>query len=433
MLYRLGEIDRAMVELEVAGRHTDSTAPWVSLATVVPGSPTASPERILEVRRDCARRLMQAERRLPARPEVRRDAGPLLRIGYVSSWFHAANYMKPVWGLIRHHDRSAFEIHLFSDSPLPEPAPAALCPEDRVHLTKHLDNRQLARRIATLGIDVLVDLNAYSTPARLPLWLAPPAPVTVGWFNGFAPSGLPGFDHLVGDDAVIHQGDEAWFTETLLRLPLSYLTWEVPHPVPPVRPPPCVREGGFTFGSLVSQYKITPGVLDAWGRILRDAPTARLLLANASLKSPHNQAWLKERLAERSVREEQLILRGGAEHLDYLRNYDDIDVALDAFPYNGGTTTMEAVWQGVPVLTFSGDRWASRTSCSILRDTHLGEFVAADVDGYVAKAIALASDPAVGECLLPMRMQMRERLATSRACDTAELAREMEVLYRRIG
>lgn len=431
-LYRLGEIDSAIAELELASRCTDSMAPWLSLASVGPGSPTASPGRILEVRRACAGRLALAERCLHARPEVRRDAGSPLRIGYVSSWFHAANYMKPVWGLIRHHDRSAFEFHLFSDSPLPKPAPEPLRPEDHVHLTKHLDNRQLARRIAALGIDILVDLNAFSTPARLPLWLAPPAPVTVGWFNSFATSGLAGFDYLIGDDAVIHPGDEAWFSERLLRLPLSYLAWEVQHPVPPVQSPPCLREGRFTFGSLVSQYKITPGVLDTWACILREAPAARLLLANASLKSPHNQAWLKERFAARGVGDERLVLRGGAEHLDFLRNYDEIDVALDAFPYNGGTTTMEAVWQGVPVLTFSGDRWASRTSCSILHDTHLGEFVAADLDGYTARAVALANDPAIGGRLASLRETMRERLADSRACATAELAREMEVLYRRV-
>lgn len=432
VLYRLGEIDRAIAELGAAGRHTDSTAPWLSLAAVVPGSPATTPEQILEIRRACAGRLARVERRLHSRPEARRDAGATLRIGYLSSWFHAANYMKPVWGLIRHHDRSAFEIHLLSDSPLPKPTPEALRAEDRVHLTKHLDNRQLARRIASLGIDILVDLNAFSTPARLPLWLAPPAPVTVGWFNSFATSALPGFDYLVGDDAVIRPGEEAFFTERLLRLPLSYLAWEVPHPVPPVQPPPCLRDGGFTFGSLMSQYKITPGVLDTWAGILREAAAARLLLANALLKSPHNQAWLKARFAERGVGAERLILRGPAEHLEFLRNYDDIDVALDAFPYNGGTTTMEAVWQGVPVLTFAGDRWASRTSCSLLRDTHLGEFVAADVEDYAGRAVALANDPAIGGRLAPLRAEMRERLAASRACDTTELARAMEALYRRI-
>jgi len=120
---------------------------------------------------------------------------------------------------------------------------------------------------------------------------------------------------------------------------------------------------------------------------------------------------------------------GQADHFDFLRTYDDIDVALDTFPYGGGTTTMEAIWQGVPVVTFHGDRWASRQTASILRAAGLGEFVAADLDGYVALAVALAAQP---ERVTRVRREMRERVRASDACNGERLARDMEALYRRM-
>ncbi len=225
--------------------------------------------------------------------------------------------------------------------------------------------------IRASGVQILVDLSAYSVPQRLPLFTQHVAPVTIAWFNAFATSGLPGFDYIVGDERVVYDGEERFFTEKILRLPMSYLTFEVTHAAPPIVPPPCLQNRYLTFGSLVSQYKITPPVLDAWAEILRRTDGTRLLLANTALRSIHNRSYVLERFTERGVDAERLILEGPAEHFAYLEKYNRIDVALDAFPYNGGTTTMEAIWQGVPVLTFAGDRWASRTSQSLLHETPL--------------------------------------------------------------
>jgi len=180
----------------------------------------------------------------------------------------------------------------------------------------------------------------------------------------------------------------------------------------------------------VTQYKITAPVLDAWSAILRAAPHARLLLANAALQSPCNREYVREAFARRGVGPGQIELRGPAEHLKFLGYYDEIDLALDAFPYNGGTTTMEALWQGVPVLALDGDRWAARTSQTLLRRCPLGEFVAADVAGYVAAAVRWAGDPAAPMRLRDLRRGMRAMLLQSSACDTAALARGMETLYR---
>jgi predicted O-linked N-acetylglucosamine transferase (SPINDLY family) len=155
-------------------------------------------------------------------------------------------------------------------------------------------------------------------------------------------------------------------------------------------------------------------------------------VANAALKSIWNREYLSDQFARRGVDRGRLALQGPADHFAFLEYYDRIDVALDAFPYNGGTTTMEAIWQGVPVLTFDGDRWASRTSQSLLRRTHLAEFVTKDIPSMIDFAIRLAHDPAAPARLNEMRRQMRERLQESSACDTRALAKNMERLYHTV-
>jgi predicted O-linked N-acetylglucosamine transferase (SPINDLY family) len=170
--------------------------------------------------------------------------------------------------------------------------------------------------------------------------------------------------------------------------------------------------------------------LDIWTRILRSAPSSRLLIRAPTLAEPSNRDHLRARLANRGVAGERVDLEGGAAHFDFLQSYDRIDIALDTFPYNGGTTTTEALWQGVPVLAYIGDRWAARTSASLLRAAGLDDWVASDQDDLVAKASALARDPATPARLAALRAGMRARLAASAACDTAGLCLALEQIYR---
>lgn len=430
-LFKLGEIDEAVEHLEAAARASGEAVAWTALASVVPGAPGTSADGILALRRDFADWLAASPLAAHAKPPTPRHrmAGERIRIGYVSSWFTGANYMKPVWALINNHDRSRLQVHLFSDSP-PDAELVGYDPDpdDRLHSTGDLDNTQLAEIISGQGIDVLIDLNAYSTPRRLGLFTAPPAPVTAGWFNMYATSGLPGFHYIIGDDEVVKPGEDAHYSETVLRLPMSYLTFITAHRTPPVVDPPCLANGHITFGSLITQYKMTGQVIAAWANILNDAPTARLFLANRAMEQTENRNWLAGRFAEHGVDPDRIDIAGGAPHYEYLKNYDRMDFALDAFPYNGGTTTMEAIWQGVPVLTFDGDRWASRTSQTLLKRTHLGGYVAESCQAMVAQAIRLASDPGTPAELQRLRHAMRGELEHAPVCDAPALARAMEEL-----
>lgn len=435
-LFSLGDVDGAVARMEPVARSTGSLPSWLALATMIPGCTGASLGKIRRIREEFAARLRAsvAPAEIALRPAYRARQDAPLRIGYLSAFFDQPNYMKPVWGLINQHDRRRFEIHLFSDAAL-SPAWPGYEPQplDQLHHSGEWDNATLAEAIRRNKIDVLVDLNGYSASRRLALFLGVPAPVNVAWFNMYATSGLPGFDYVVGDGEVAPPAEDHCFAEKVWRLPLSYLTFAVQQEAPPVVPPPCLTRGFFTFGSLAAQYKLTSATLDAWSAILLRVPKARLLLANHALAKEENCGYVVEQFAARGVEPACVDLRPPAEHLAYLRYYDEIDVALDTFPYNGGTTTMEAIWQGVPVLTVQGDRWAARTSQSILRRTHLSSFVTGSVVEMQHRAVELALDPHGPRRLRKIREITREQLRCSQACDTVALARAVEEFYSAVA
>ena len=400
------------------------------LALILPGDPTARPAEILATRRRFAESVA-----LPAdgwAPAPR--AGAKIRVGYLSSFFAKANYMKPVYALLAEHDPGRVEVELFHDGPeaaeLRQRTDATAV--EVVHEVKGMPNPDLVDIIRGRQLDVLVDLNAYSAMHRLPIYTLRLARLTVGWFNHYATSGLPGIDVIVGDARTVDPSEESNYSERVVRLTHSYLSFRVDHPAPDVVPPPCLDRGAITFGSLCSQYKVTPQVLRAWCRLLQEAATARLILANRTLGSPDAAGYVRGAFAEAGIADDRVELRGPAEHLAYLANYDDIDIALDTWPYNGGTSTTEALWQGVPVLSFSGDRWASRTSASLLADSPFCDFLCESEQAMVERAIRLAADPQTAPHLAGLRASARSALRQSPVCDAARLAGEMEQLYARL-
>ncbi|MGA1995482.1 MAG: tetratricopeptide repeat protein [Bryobacteraceae bacterium] len=430
-LFQTGQVDEALGEFEVAAEAGSGDISRAMAAVIVPGGPDATNATILAVRQDWARRVFPAVAK-DDRPQNAMVCPTKLRIGYLSSFFHRRNWMKPVWGAIHGHDRASFEIDLFSDAP-----EQAIGEEyrrsagDVFHDISGLSNEAAAATIEQSGVDVLVDLNGYSAMARLPVVAARPAPVVIGWFNLYATSGMEAYDWLVGDAVVVPAGEERFYCERIARVPGTYLAFEVGYPTPDATAPPCLASGGrLAFGSLASQYKITPEVLPAWSAILRQAPGSTLLIKNAGLEAEGMRRFVRARFEREGIGADRLVLEGPAEHDEFLQSYGRIDVALDPFPYNGGTTTAEALWQGVPVVCFRGDRWAARTSASIEMAAGLGEFVAADRAGYVALAVELARNPETPARLAELRRNMRDGLRASAACDTAGLARHLELIYR---
>jgi protein O-GlcNAc transferase len=431
-LFLLGRVDAAIAEFERAARLDPALAPLAhaSIASIIPGSAAANHAAVLEARRRWAAAEARAIPKPHSRP-VSRPSGGKLRLGYLSGFFGDRNWMKPVFALINRHDRRAFEIHLFSDG-APPGAESGYREQDSdiIHDLQGVPNEAAAGIIAGLALDILVDLNGYSLQPRLPLLMRRPAPKIVGWFNSFATSGIRAYDWLVGDAAVIRPAEEKHYGERIHRVSFTYLPFEVLYPVPEVAAPPCRTQGaGLTFGCLGSQYKLTDAVLGSWGRILRAAPAAKLFVKNGALEDASTREDLLRRLQSVGLEAERIRLEGRSEHFEFLAAYRHVDIALDTFPYNGGTTTTEALWQGVPVLAFDGDRWVARTSKSLLLAAGLGDWVMPDLTGWEQRAIALAADPETPVLLADLRAGMRARLAASPACDAEGFCREMERFY----
>jgi len=429
-LFQLGEVDGAIAQYQSAADGGDAEVRAVALAgiaCIAPGAPHQDNFNVMAARRRWIDWQARGIRRVTAAPP---EAGRKLRIGYLGAFFGARNWMKMYMGVINAHDRDRFEFHFLAD----DAAPSAACgytdhADDRIWELGGVPNAELARHIVEAGLDVLVDLNGYSYQRRLPVFLYRPARLQICWNGMYGTTGLRDIDWLVGDAAVIPPEEERYYSEPIFRVAGSYLAFSVFYPVPDVAPPPCLRAGHLTFGCFASAYKLTEPTIAAYAGILRDAPASRLLLRNRTLDEASNRAALLDRFARRGIDADRLTLEGGAEHFDFLRGYDRVDVALDAFPYNGGTTTAEALWQGVPMLTCNGDRWAGRTSRSILLAAGLDDYVAADAAGFADAAIRLARAADTPRQLAALRDGMRARVAASPACDTTGLCRALERLY----
>ncbi len=443
-LFQLGEIDLAVSLLrdcwelaELAEKSEISVLCLQAIAVAIPGAMSADNAAILAARRKWTRTLESVPRTVATFRDRDRTPDRPLTIGYISSFFDSENWMKPVWGLINQHDREQFRVRIFSFGPVPGgdgtgAATTAFRPHDsdRIFDVANLDHERTAALIADEQVDVLIDLNGYSDPQRLNLLLMRPAPVIVGWFNMYATTALSCFDYLIGDRHVVLPEEERHYSERIVRVPGSYLTFDVGYPVPEVSPPPCLATGEITFGSLCSRYKFTPEVIGAWSEILKRCPKSRLVLRNGGLEQPPEREHLHRQFAAHGINPERVQLLGRAPHFEFLETYAQFDIALDTFPYNGGTTTTEAIWQGVPVVTDAGRTWASRTSATLLREGGLGDWVANDLQGYVELAARWGNDPDAPRRLAELRTNMRERLRASSVCDTAAFARAMESLYR---
>ncbi|MFZ3329929.1 MAG: tetratricopeptide repeat protein [Candidatus Acidiferrales bacterium] len=439
-LFYMGHVDEAIRECRAVaqGRDTESRRQALGeIAKIVPESPSLGNAEILKARVAWAKAEAKIERpamKWRSREHARADsAGRKIRVGYVSAFFGSRNWMKPVWGVINEHERSRFEIVLFADREKPSlESGYRQHPADGLEDITGLTNEAAAKRIARAGIDVLVDLNWYSFASRLGMFMRKPAPVVCGWFGMYATTGVRAFDYIVADESALLRAEERFCTEHVLRVSGSYLAFRVLYPVPDVVAPPCVATGAITFGCFAPQYKITDEMIATWSRILSAVPTSRLILKDNCLDEESNRSAVFGRFAQFGVPQGRVTLEPPAEHYEFLKAYARVDIALDTFPYNGATTTTEALWQGVAVLTFNGDRWVSRTSRSLLRAAGLAEWVLGSRKGYVERAIELAKSPETPGKLAALRKVLREKVARSAACDTKALCAELEQHYKKI-
>jgi predicted O-linked N-acetylglucosamine transferase (SPINDLY family) len=287
-----------------------------------------------------------------------------------------------------------------------------------------LSNEAVDAAIRNDEIDILVDLAGHTTGNRLMVFAGKPAPVQCTWLGYFGTTGLSEIDYILADRFVIPPGDDVFYSEKVWRLPNSYLCF-----TPPSEPAasPHARHDLVTFGCFNNVLKITEPVIAAWSTILANVPNSRLLLKTKQLDDAAVASALVEQFAARGIGRERIECTGGAPRAAFLAAYNDVDIALDPFPFCGGTTTVEALWMGVPVISLRGDRFSSRVGDSILMTCGMPELVAGSTHDYIDVAASLSGDR---PRLAALRATVRDRLLASSLCDAKSFARDLEAAFR---
>ena len=357
-----------------------------------------------------------------------RDPHRRLRIGYVSADFryHPVGYF--LSSVLSAHDHAVTEIYCYSNQVTDDDMTVRLraCADQwrSISSVPDIDAAALIRRDA---IDILVDLSGHTAGNRLTMFALRPAPVQVSWLGYFGTTGLSSIDYILADRFIVPEGEQKYFTEAVWHLPGSYLCY-APHDFDVrVALPPALNDGNVTFGCFNNRAKITANTVSIWASILRRLDGSRLFLKNKSLADTVVGETLVAQFAAHGIAPDRLILEGHSPLAEALEAYNRVDIALDPFPFGGGTTTAQTIWMGVPVVTLRGDRWVGRMSESILSAVGLPELVAANEIEYVEIALRLAADlPGLAE----RRSALRSLVEGSAFCNGVGFTRQLEAAFR---
>jgi protein O-GlcNAc transferase len=387
-----------------------------------------SPLDLCEAHREWARRYAPPT---PRKPHANsRDAERRLRIGLVSADFRQHPVAFFATPLLEAHDEEHYDILCYSA------ANKSDAWTERIRNAANgwcdvsgMSDLELAERMECDEIDIAVDLTGHTAGSRLLAFARKPAPVALSWLGYFNTTGMEAMDYLLVDPILAPPDEQAPFAEQPLRLEGCYLAYAGPDYAPEVSPLPAASRGHITFGCFNTLSKVTDDVVNLWARLLHRVPLSRLVLKNPILDDGHSRRLYWEAFAKAGIHRHRVDLLGSSPHRDMLAAYSHIDIALDPFPYNGGTTTCEALWMGVPVITQAGDRFVSRVGATILTNAGFPAWVTHSPEKYIEQAAALAADT---EALARTRLRLRDTVRRSTLGNTTQFTRRWEHALRMV-
>ena len=347
-----------------------------------------------------------------------------LRIGLVSGDFHNHPVGFFLEGLLAQFNSSSLELYAYPTKLLEDELTTRIKPYFSYWsplLGK--SDQEAAQLIHNDKIHILIDLSGHTANNRLPIFAWKPAPIQVSWLGYWASSGVPEMDYILGDPFVTPNNEAAHFIEKIWQLPESYLCFTKPNVALEVMPLPALSAGVITFGCFNKLVKMTDEVVSLRSKILNIIPGSKLFLKNDQLQYASERNKVLSRFAAHGIGADQLILEGPSPRAEYLASYNRVDIALSPYPYGGGTTSAEGLWMGVPVLTKRGDYFLSHLGESIAHNTGLSDWIAADEDEYIAKAVQFSSDL---DGLMKLRAGLREQVLASPLFDAPRFARHFE-------
>lgn len=361
------------------------------------------------------------------------EAGRCLKIGFVSGDFcqhPVGQFIEHVLAALRSAHAGRLELHAYHAQHYTDELTGRLKPLFKGwRMVAGMSDAVLAEQIHRDGIDILVDLSGHTSHNRLPVFAWKPAPVQMTWLGYLATTGVPGMDYLLADGQVLPAAAEAAFTEQIVRMPKSYVCFTPPLQEAPVAALPAVAQGGITFGSFNNLNKLNDEVLALWARILAAVPESRLLLKARQLADEAVRSRLTGFFETRGVSADRLLLLGHVARDAHLATYGQVDIGLDPFPYPGITTTVEALWMGVPVVSLAGTTFMARQGVGLLTHAGLEDWLADSAEAYVATAVRHAADI---EGLARLRAGLRSRLQASPVFDQHAFADDFEAMLRQL-
>ena len=395
---------------------------------ILSSASSASAADILSVARALDEQIFRPLLRPPDFAARNRDPGRRLRIGWLSSDLRQHPVAAFVLPFLQHLDREALETVIYYNFSEEDAVTRQIKPHaDRWREVAGIGDDTLAELIAGDEIDILVDLNGYTDGGRTSTLARKPAPIQASWLGFPGTSGMTAMDYLfIPPDPVLEKGD--WCSETPWPLPDCYgVRGDISDAA--IEPGlPCERrQAPFTFACLNHFRKASEKTIESWSRILVRLPEARLILVAIGGKDDATIRYFTSRFERHGVDPRQLTFRGYAPRQQYFESYNDIDLGLDPFPFNGGTTGYDSIWMGVPFVTWPGEHLCARMGKAILENVGLRELVATSADDYVDIAVRLARDR---EHLKTLRAGLRERMSASPLLDAPRMARNLQSAFR---
>lgn len=358
------------------------------------------------------------------------DPDRKIRVGYISPNFRrhsVAYFFEP---LLEGHNRNQVEIFGYSNSKTSDEFTERMRPQfDTFRDIYKLEDKQVAEMILADKIDILVDLAGHTKDNGLGVMATKPAPIQVTWMGYPNTTGMPQVDYRITDQLADPPELHGYYTEKQVCLPDGFLCYRPPDFAPPLSPCPYTKNGYITFGSFNMNAKVNLEVMALWAKVLKQTPDSHLLLKLRGGEREQLQNLYHRYFEKLGIKPDRIEICGRKNAVEHLMMYRQVDIALDPFPYNGTTTSCEAMWMGVPVIAMLGNHHSSRVSLSLLKQLGMDFFVASTEEEYIAKACALAANR---ESLSKISETMRHRMAASDLCNKTKFAANMEQAYRKM-
>ncbi|MBL7185319.1 MAG: tetratricopeptide repeat protein [Phycisphaerae bacterium] len=358
------------------------------------------------------------------------DPDRRLKVGYISADFRAhpvAYFFEP---LLDRCNRKALEVYGYGNVLVPDEITKRLGEKfDRYRDICGLDDRQVCRLIEQDQIDILVDLGGHTNDNRLTVLSYKPAPVQVTYLGYFETTGAEQIDYFLTDELNSPPESQRFHTEELVCLPDGFLCYRPPDCAPSITPLPAIQNGCTTFGMFGNNRKINPFILSLWAKVLENSENSKLLLMFKGGQDRQIREHYLSQFEQLAIAPERVDVRGHRSVAEYLKAYGEVDIMLDTYPYNGGTTTCDALWMGVPVISLFGEHHMSRVGLSILTNLGMKPFIASTPAEYLARASTIDGNL---HALAKIRASLRQRIAVSTLCDAGAFGNKVEAAYRKM-